>query len=113
MMQFVLMIHVLVSCFLIALVLIQQGKGADMGASFGGGASQTLFGSRGSGSFLSHLTTYVVAVFFITSLTLAYMGNKHYRIHSAEAGEPSQSTNVPVTTAPHPKPKAPDVPVVP
>ncbi len=54
--QFILFIHVLVAAFIILLVLIQQGKGATMGAAFGSGASQTVFGARGSGSFLFRLT---------------------------------------------------------
>ena len=54
--QFILLIHVFIAAFLILLVLIQQGKGATMGAAFGSGASQTVFGSRGSGSFLLKLT---------------------------------------------------------
>ena len=61
------------------LVLLQQGKGADVGASFGSGASQTIFGSQGSGSFLSKMTAYSVTLFFITSLSLAYLTNKSYR----------------------------------
>lgn len=75
-MQIVLFIHVLLSFTLIGLVLIQQGKGADAGASFGGGGSQTVFGSRGSASFLSRLTAIIVTLFFVTSLTLAYMSAK-------------------------------------
>jgi preprotein translocase subunit SecG len=56
-------------------VLLQQGKGADAGASFGGG-SQTVFGSRGSASFLSRLTAIIATSFFVTSLTLAYLSTK-------------------------------------
>ena len=66
-----LSVHVLLGVAVIGLVLIQQGKGADAGASFGGGASQTVFGSAGSGSFLVKLTAGLSALFFITSLTLA------------------------------------------
>lgn len=76
MMQVVLVIHVLLSLLLIGLVLIQQGKGADAGASFGGGSSQSVFGSRGSASFLSRLTAIIVTLFFVTSLTLAYLSTK-------------------------------------
>ena len=69
-------IHVLVSISLIVLVLIQHGKGADMGAAFGSGASQTVFGSQGSASFLTRTTAIFATIFFITSLTLAYFTTK-------------------------------------
>ena len=65
-------IHVSVCIALIMIVLLQTGKGADMGAAFGGGSSQTLFGSSGSGGFLSKATTMAAIVFMLTSLGLAY-----------------------------------------
>ncbi|MDX8409797.1 MAG: preprotein translocase subunit SecG [Mariprofundales bacterium] len=65
-------IHILVALLLIGIVLIQRGQGADMGASFGGGGAQTLFGSRGSGSFLGKATGGLAAVFMLTSLSLAF-----------------------------------------
>lgn len=68
-------IHVLASVALIMIVLLQSGKGADMGVAFGGGASQTLFGSTGASSFLSKATTIAAVVFMITSLSLAYMSS--------------------------------------
>lgn len=71
--ELLLVIHVLVSIALIVLVLLQHGKGADMGAAFGGGASQTLFGSRGSATFLSRTTAVLATIFFLTSLSLAYL----------------------------------------
>ncbi len=67
-----LVIHVLAAIAIVVLVLLQQGRGADMGAAFGGG-SQTLFGARGSATFLSRVTTWLAALFFLTSLGLAYM----------------------------------------
>ena len=67
-----LVIHVLAAVCIIVLVLMQQGRGADMGAAFGGG-SQTLFGARGSSNFLTRVTGLLAAVFFTTSLTLAYI----------------------------------------
>ncbi|MCP3680437.1 MAG: preprotein translocase subunit SecG [Gammaproteobacteria bacterium] len=71
---------------LVALVLVQQGKGAGMGASLGGGASQTVFGSRGAGSFLLKLTCGLAALFFATSLTLSYLANRWaQKPHSASA----------------------------
>lgn len=72
----ILMIHVAIAIALIALVLLQQGKGAEAGAAFGGGASQTVFGSRGSGSFLSKLTAVLAAAFFVTSMALAYFASE-------------------------------------
>jgi preprotein translocase subunit SecG len=68
-----IVLHVLVSVFLIAVVLLQRGRGAEIGAVFGGGASSTVFGSRGAGSFLSKLTTAAAAIFMITSLSLSYV----------------------------------------
>ncbi|QEP42118.1 preprotein translocase subunit SecG [Ectothiorhodospiraceae bacterium BW-2] len=68
----ILVIHILAACGLVAFVLLQQGKGAEMGAAFGSGASSTVFGSQGSASFLTRTTAILATVFFITSLTLAY-----------------------------------------
>ena len=67
----ILIVHVLVALGLIGLVMLQQGKGAEAGASFGSGASQTVFGSQGSGNFLSRTTAILATVFFVTSITLA------------------------------------------
>jgi preprotein translocase subunit SecG len=66
---------VLVSLVLIVVVLLQHGKGADIGAVFGGGASSTVFGSRGAGNFLTKLTTGSALLFMVTSLSLAYLSN--------------------------------------
>lgn len=71
----ILVIHVLAALSVIGLVLVQHGKGADMGASFGSGASGSLFGVTGSSNFLSRTTAACVVVFFITSLTLAYLAS--------------------------------------
>lgn len=68
-------VHVLVSFFLVAIVLLQQGKGADMGAAFGGGSSQTVFGADGPVSLLGKVTTAAAVIFMITSLTLAYQSS--------------------------------------
>ncbi|BBG29056.1 preprotein translocase subunit SecG [Zymobacter palmae] len=65
-----LVVHILLAISLIVLVLLQQGKGAEAGAAFGGGASQTVFGSRGSTGFLAKLTGLLVLLFFVTSLGL-------------------------------------------
>ena len=70
-----LVVHVLAAVAIVVLVLMQQGRGADMGAAFGGG-SQTLFGARGSANFLTRLTALLAAIFFVTSMTLAYLYSK-------------------------------------
>ena len=74
-------LHVLVSLFLIGVVLLQSGKGAEMGASFGSSGSQSVFGAGGGTSFLSKLTTSAAVIFMLTSLTLAYI-----------SGQPSSSS---------------------
>jgi preprotein translocase subunit SecG len=66
-------LHVLVALVIIGLVLLQHGKGADMGSGFGGGASSSLFGATGSANFLSRATAVLATVFFLTSLGLAYL----------------------------------------
>lgn len=80
-------IHVFTAVAIVGLVLLQQGKGADVGASFGAGASQTVFGSSGSGSFLVRATTIVATVFFVTSLALAIFARSQAGL-SAGAGLP-------------------------
>ena len=66
-------VHLVAAIAIVALVLLQQGKGADMGAAFGGGSSNSVFGSRGSATFLSRVTAGLAALFFITGLSLAYI----------------------------------------
>jgi preprotein translocase subunit SecG len=70
-------LHVIVCVFLIAVVLLQRGKGAQVGAVFGGGGGATMFGGRGAGNFLTKLTTGAAVVFMVTSLSLAYMHMQH------------------------------------
>lgn len=67
----IIIVHVVLAVAIIGLVLIQQGKGADAGASFGGGASQTVFGASGSGNFLTRVTSILAALFFVSSFALA------------------------------------------
>lgn len=71
----ILAIQMLTALAMIGLILIQHGKGADMGASFGGGSSGSLFGASGSANFLSRTTGILAAVFFVATLALAYIGN--------------------------------------
>lgn len=68
----ILTVHVIIALTIIVLVMLQQGKGADMGAAFGSGSSGSLFGASGSANFLSRATAVAATVFFITSLSLAY-----------------------------------------
>ncbi|MGD9239932.1 MAG: preprotein translocase subunit SecG [Desulfobacterales bacterium] len=70
-----IVIHIVVCVALIMIVLLQTGKGADMGAAFGGGGSQTLFGSTGASTFLSKATTVAAIIFMLTSLALAYLSS--------------------------------------
>ncbi|MBF7688382.1 preprotein translocase subunit SecG [Acinetobacter rathckeae] len=76
MQTFVLVVHVLLAVGMIVLVLVQHGKGADAGASFGGGGAGTVFGASGSGNFLTRLTGILTALFFVTSITLAVFAKK-------------------------------------
>lgn len=73
---FVWILHVLVAIGIITLVLLQHGKGADMGAAFGSGASGSLFGATGSANFLSRTTAILATLFFLTSLGLTYFANQ-------------------------------------
>ena len=68
-----LVFHVITAIIIVVLILLQKGKGADMGSAFGAGASRTMFGSKGSANFLSRSTAVLATIFFITSLTLAYL----------------------------------------
>ena len=91
--QITLMVHLLVALALIALILLQRGKGSDIGASFGAGASQTLFGSAGSGNALTRMTAWLSAVFFISSFGLAVIAD------SRTADEDDLGFEVPVSAA--------------
>lgn len=71
--SFVLVVHIILAVLMIALILVQHGKGADAGASFGGGGAATVFGASGSGNFLTRVTAILTALFFVTSLTLAVL----------------------------------------
>jgi preprotein translocase subunit SecG len=72
MLTFIAIIHLIVAIALILIVLLQTGRGSEIGAAFGGGSSQTLFGSSGSSQFMTKLTTAAVVIFMLTSLSLAY-----------------------------------------
>jgi len=82
----IIFVHVIAAVAITGLVLIQQGKGADMGASFGSGASQTIFGSSGSGNVLSKSTSIIAVVFFITSLGLAVIARQQADLSIEDSG---------------------------
>jgi preprotein translocase subunit SecG len=90
----VLIVHTFIALGIIALVLLQRGKGADAGAAFGAGASGTVFGARGSSSFFSRATAVLATAFFASSLTLAYLSSQR-----SEAPE-SLLEDAPVVEAP-------------
>ncbi|GGY37568.1 protein-export membrane protein SecG [Bacterioplanes sanyensis] len=87
--QVILIVHILLAVGIIAFVMMQQGKGADAGASFGGGASQTVFGSQGSANFLSRSTAILATAFFVTSLGLAVYA-KQKATSASDLGIPSE-----------------------
>lgn len=111
--QALMILHVLVAAGIIGLVLLQQGRGADAGAGFGG-TSNTLFGARGAASFLSRSTAVLATLFFVTSLSLAYMaGNVDNKTHDImdvpQAESPAQRDLPPVADEP-PAAKKSDLP---
>ena len=97
---FLIVIHVIVCIALIMIVLLQTGKGADMGATFGGGSSQTLFGSTGASTFLSKATTVAAVVFMLTSLTLAFLFGRGGASSSIMKGVRPTETQQTTTTQP-------------
>ena len=105
MQTFVLVVHITLAVLMIVLILVQHGKGADAGASFGGGGAATVFGASGSGNFLTRLTAILTALFFVTSLTLAIFAKKQ----STDAYSLKAISNVPVAPAklPETSPTAP------
>ena len=113
----VLVAHVLAALSVCGFVLLQHGKGADMGAAFGGGSSGSLFGAAGSANFLSRTTAVLATVFFLTSITLTWFGTQHGAVPQGvmekgvmERTLPSKPSDVPApaagTQAPAPIPGA-------
>jgi preprotein translocase subunit SecG len=98
----VLTSHILVGLTVIGLVLLQHGKGADMGAAFGSGASGSLFGASGSANFLSRTTAVLAAVFFLTSLSLSYMASSRPTAKASSSVMDKAKTELPAVapTAP-------------
>lgn len=108
MQQLILILHVLVSISLIALVLLQHGKGADVGAAFGSGASNTMFGSQGSTPFLIKITGVLAAIFFITSLALSYLSTP--RMQQTTSAPISAPMTFPAPVNTNSNPVAPKLP---
>jgi len=111
--KLVLVVHVLAAIGVIGLVLLQHGKGADMGASFGSGASGSLFGVSGSSNFMSRATAGFVIVFFTTSLTLAYMASNKAGDVSVVKSHAAKTVDADKATPAAVKPEAPAAEVVP
>jgi preprotein translocase subunit SecG len=116
----ILVLHVLVAIAMTAFILLQQGKGAEMGASFGAGASQTVFGAAGATSLLTRITAVLAAIFFVTSLSLAIYARKNaesYGVLPEAQVEESSVTTKPVGDVPAAPaataPVAGDVPAAP
>ena len=121
----VVVVHVIVAIGIVGLVLLQQGKGADAGASFGAGASQTVFGASGTGNFLVRATTVGATIFFITSLSLAVFAKNQSSLGGAansplvndellqEVAAPIVSDVPQLDAAPAPSSGADDVPSIP
>ncbi len=113
----ILSLHILVGLGVIGLVLIQHGKGADMGAAFGSGSSGSLFGSSGSANFLSRTTAIRAAVFFLTSLGLSYIATAKPRVSGSvldsapatQSAPAPSNTEAPASNAPADS-KAKDIP---
>ncbi len=114
------MLHVAVSIFMIAVVLLQSGKGAEMGASFGSSGSQSVFGAGGGSTFLSKMTTGAAVIFMLTSLTLAYISGQPSsssimsgKSKPAAAVPAQQAPAAPAQGAPAAMPTAPAAPAAP
>ena len=112
-----LVIHLVLAVTIVILVLLQQGKGADMGAAFGGGSSQSLFGARGSGNFLTKVTAVLATTFFITSLTLAYLytraGEERSILEGTVMEQVEEQAVDEVPPVEDTQPEEPDVPAAP
>ena len=97
--SFILAVHILLALMIIGLVLMQRGKGAEAGAGFGSGASGTVFGARGTATLFSKLTAVFAALFFMTSLTLAYLGTKSSSEPGTVLERAAQAATPPVAPA--------------
>jgi len=103
--------HVVIALGIIGLVLLQHGKGADMGSGFGGGASGSLFGATGSANFLSRTTAVLATVFFLSSLGLAYLATNKPAVSGGVMETVKEKPAAPQAPSDVPTPKAPASPV--
>jgi preprotein translocase subunit SecG len=99
MQTFLYVLHFIVCFVLIGVVLLQRGKGADLGASLGGGGANTIFGSRGAGNFLSRMTTASAIIFMATSLSLSYLG---YQASDVQLFDETQPFEIPAADGAQP-----------
>ena len=107
----IIVAHVLVALAIIGLVLLQHGKGADMGSGFGGGASGSLFGATGSANFLSRATAALATIFFLLSLALAYLATNRPRESGSVVDRvPAQQQPAPAAKKDEPKAEKKDAP---
>jgi preprotein translocase subunit SecG len=109
----IIILHVIVSVALILVILLQTGKGSDIGAVFGGGSSQTLFGSTGPTSFLSKMTAGAAIIFMLTSLFLAYFSGRGPSTSIMKSGPPVQSAPASPAGIPAPPAGVPAMPATP
>jgi len=103
----VIIAHVLIALGIIGLVLLQHGKGADMGSGFGGGASSSLFGATGSANFLSRITAVLATLFFVSSLSLSYLATHRAAPSGGVMDAVKEQPVAPKPAAQAPKPAAP------
>jgi preprotein translocase subunit SecG len=106
-------IHVLVSLAIIAIVLLQAGKGADIGSAFGGGGSQAVFGSMGTPTILGKITSTVAVIFMITSFSLALLSSRHSSVVPATGPAAPPAASAPAAPAAPSAPTAPAAPAAP
>jgi preprotein translocase subunit SecG len=99
-------LHILIASGLILIVLLQSGKGADIGAAFGGGSSQTVFGGRGAATFLSKATTVLAVLFMVMSIALTLLASQRGGTTVVPADRPTPASSAPAAPAP-PAPAAP------
>jgi len=105
------LLHVLIATGLILIVLLQSGKGADIGAAFGGGSSQTVFGGRGAATFLSKATTVLAILFMVMSIALTLLASQRGGTTVVPADRPTPASSAPAAPAPSaPAPQAPAAP---
>jgi preprotein translocase subunit SecG len=119
--QVILVIHLLVALAIIGLILLQRGKGADMGASFGGGSSQTVFGSSGGGNVLTSATGWLSALFFATSFGLAMIADQQFAdtddlgfevpLGAVEAAPSAPANDLPLADEPQDTSEFSDLPI--